>query len=448
MSAVQVAAVLVIAGAAHAQPVVLGPLPARANEGGLSGDGRFVVAGANHPPLLSYHPYRWSESAGFEFLSTTPGIAMDASFDGATVVGRVDMGLSGSCEGSDEAFRWTAEAGVVGLGWLPNGACPDSAAWTVSNDGTVVAGGSSFGPSFGVPRGFRWTEVGGIELLDVLSGDVYGSALGISADGSTIVGMSNVHAVQWTVSGVAELAPLAGYAAIAKAVAASADGSVVAGTGYGVGNVAAATRWVAGVPQNLGDLPGNSVWAEATGISADGTVVVGHSSATGGTGVHASKAFYWTPELGMRALTDVLAQDFGMDVSDLRFELAVAVSDDGRSVLVRDDTGSSDLWLVRLPAIPGRPACDDAEDDDDDGLVDHPADPGCQSASSNVENPKCDDDLDNDGDGAIDFDGGPGGAPPDPQCAAQPWRTRESPGGCGLGAEIALALAVLRRARR
>jgi hypothetical protein len=85
-------------------------------------------------------------------------------------------------------------------------------------------------------------------------------------------------------------------------------------------------------------------------------------------------------------------------------------------------------------------ACDNGLDDDGDGYVDVASDPGCPSATVPIENPKCDDGLDNDGDGKIDL--------ADPQCDPDaPYR--EAPaGGCGLGAEIAFALAALRRSLR
>lgn len=103
-----------------------------------------------------------------------------------------------------------------------------------------------------------------------------------------------------------------------------------------------------------------------------------------------------------------------------------------------DEAGSIDVSVV----------CDDAVDNDGDGLQDWPADPGCQFATSQDEAPQCDDDLDNDGDGKVDWDGGTGGAPSDPQCTAA-WRPKERrPRGCGLGAELAPLLALLATARR
>jgi hypothetical protein len=91
--------------------------------------------------------------------------------------------------------------------------------------------------------------------------------------------------------------------------------------------------------------------------------------------------------------------------------------------------------------------CTDGIDNDGDGLVDYPADPGCRNRRKwATENPACNDGIDNDGDGLVDL--------ADPQCAASPaWWTDEavahSPS-CGLGYELVLIippLAALRRRR-
>jgi len=99
--------------------------------------------------------------------------------------------------------------------------------------------------------------------------------------------------------------------------------------------------------------------------------------------------------------------------------------------------------------------CDDGLDNDSDGFVDVPDDPGCQSPTSALENPQCQDGANNDGQTGIDFDGGAsvnGGVPldtADPQCTAA-WVNREATtggAGCGIGPELAVALALLRRLR-
>jgi hypothetical protein len=84
-------------------------------------------------------------------------------------------------------------------------------------------------------------------------------------------------------------------------------------------------------------------------------------------------------------------------------------------------------------------ACADGVDNDGDGRVDYPADPGCANAQGYVENPRCNDGIDNDGDGKIDFDGNP----PDPNCTSA-WLNHEEPStSCGLGFELVLVLAPL-----
>jgi hypothetical protein len=92
--------------------------------------------------------------------------------------------------------------------------------------------------------------------------------------------------------------------------------------------------------------------------------------------------------------------------------------------------------------------CRDGIDNDGDGLVDYPDDPGCATALKGTESPECQDGLDNDGDGRIDFDGGAslnGGvplAPFDPQCT-HAGAKEGAPSSCGLGAELVLVMPFL-----
>jgi hypothetical protein len=105
--------------------------------------------------------------------------------------------------------------------------------------------------------------------------------------------------------------------------------------------------------------------------------------------------------------------------------------------------------------------CDDGADNDGDSFVDTAFDPGCRNPSSASESPECQDGIDNDLAAGIDFDGGASvnaGVPlaaPDPQCTA-PWRNQEAAASgpapsCGLGPELAAgvgALLWLRRRRK
>jgi len=136
------------------------------------------------------------------------------------------------------------------------------------------------------------------------------------------------------------------------------------------------------------------------------------------------------------------------------------------------ETDTSAWWDdVELPSGDGQPGgdavlsfgiawpeCWDGVDNDGDGWVDHPDDPGCWTAASLREAPQCQDGINNDPgqDDLIDFDGGLSAlgytaAGPDPQCLGAAWRNREGTGGCGLGFELTPLLAGLlwlRRRRR
>ena len=72
-----------------------------------------------------------------------------------------------------------------------------------------------------------------------------------------------------------------------------------------------------------------------------------------------------------------------------------------------------DLFAYRddLLALVDQPDCDDGLDDDGDGLVDYPDDPGCESPTDPSERSSllvCDNGLDDDGDGLIDHPADPG----------------------------------------
>ncbi len=96
-------------------------------------------------------------------------------------------------------------------------------------------------------------------------------------------------------------------------------------------------------------------------------------------------------------------------------------------------------------ALAALPVCDDGEDNDGDGLIDHPNDPGCFHTTADTEDSACQDGDDNDLDGTLDFDGGLSAlgylaADPDPQCVYA-WQNDEK--ACGAGAELALLLPLL-----
>jgi probable HAF family extracellular repeat protein len=134
-------------------------------------------------------PLGWLPSSAY-FSSEAAGV----SADGSIVVGSSTIGFNNTAGPIDEAYRWTAATGMVGLGTLPGATTSHAAALTP--DGSVIVGGS--GNQLDAP--FIWTSSAGmVSLADLLTSHgitgLKGWALrdptAISADGRTIVGAGN-----------------------------------------------------------------------------------------------------------------------------------------------------------------------------------------------------------------------------------------------------------------
>src|SRR5262249_18488844 len=211
--------------------------------------------------------FRWTDS-GRVMLGIIPGgslsVATGVSGDGSVVVG----------VGDSQAWRWTSSTGIVGMGDLPPDNTLASQATAVSSDGRKMVGqGTST-----VPEAFRWTAGEGfVGLGDLPGGGVTSSlALGVSANGAVIVG-----------TGESDLG-------------------------------SQAFRWTAAGMLGLPLLPSGEVPTEAYGVSADGSIVVGTSRYT-------DVAFIWDPVHGTRSLQQVLAQDYGLDLTGWTLQVARAL---------------------------------------------------------------------------------------------------------------------------
>jgi len=180
--------------------VSLGDLPGGAVDSrayAVSDDGS-VIVGEGVNSTGHEEAFRWTSGGGIQGLGRLPGApssggsyAFAVSADGSVVVGQSN-GPNGN-----EAYRWTASTGMVGLGDFPGGSF-FSRAHGVSADGSVIVGFGT-GPE-GTPEVFLWTAAGGMRSLrDVLANDhgivltgwdldAYSGTVGISADGTTIVG--------------------------------------------------------------------------------------------------------------------------------------------------------------------------------------------------------------------------------------------------------------------
>jgi probable HAF family extracellular repeat protein len=195
-----------------------------------------------------------------------------------------------------------APAAVLhGLGDLPGGSFY-SVALGISADGDSVVGRSGVSDGFAT---FRWVRGNGMERLSTLSDGASNTRItAISADGSAIVGTGyrgRPRAFRFCAAeGIRWLHELSANGQISFAYDVSADGSVVVGRKC-LSDRFEAFRWTAAEGLvGLGDLPGGDFQSAAFGVTADGSVVVGTANSSQGP-----EAFRWTQADGMLGLGDL-----------------------------------------------------------------------------------------------------------------------------------------------
>lgn len=206
----------------------------------------------------------------------------------------------------------------------------------ISADGSTVVGS---GYTAAGPEAVRWVNGGSPQGIGFMAGGDQSYGVATSADGSVIVGRGSalqgvgdpypgnalIQGFRWTqASGMQSLGylPNGGYYAVANGV--SADGSVV--TGYSDGSLnEMAYRWTQSDGlQPIGTLPyGGSHWSRANAVSGDGLVIVGESSGTVGVS-SGSQAFRWTASSGISAL---------MPLAGATSTTALGVSADGAVIV-------------------------------------------------------------------------------------------------------------------
>lgn len=157
----------------------------------ISSDGNVIVGyGDIHPPDSPFNfnteIFSWTSSTGMSVPVNLPQgyrnrQASCVSYDGSVIAGTVQW-----FPNSDyEAFRWTADQGMVSIGELPGGF--GSSAYAISSDGSVIVGSSN---SSNDTQAFRWELNHGMVGLGYLPESHRSVATGVSSDGSIIVGSS------------------------------------------------------------------------------------------------------------------------------------------------------------------------------------------------------------------------------------------------------------------
>lgn len=319
--------------------------------------------------------------------------ARSVSDDGSVVTG---MTFTNRSPQESEVFRWTESTGIVGLGFLPgDDRASQRSGQMVSGDGSTIVGTSGVEADFTnafihteadgmqdmgiqtatVPHGvsfdgyvvvgitlpgiaFRWTASDGMTLLGTLPGDTNSRAVGVSEDGSVVVGGSwlgfepGSSGFIWTeTSGMVEF-EVSGLGSVESV---SADGNVIGGEAWLSSETdREAFRWNADdgamglgwLPATANDEGGN--FSTVRGINADGSMLVGFS----GRGDRA-RAFLWSEQDGMQDLYQLFVDKYGLGASLDGWQLTSAqdISANGEFVVGTgiNPSGVQEGWLARVP---------------------------------------------------------------------------------------------------
>lgn len=278
---------------------------------GASGDGT-EIAGYAYPGVNQQISFRWTSTDGLTALAVPSGTVGSVSFgisnDGMTIVGESYM------SGVQQPTKW-----VDGTPLLLGVNIDQGTAHAVSGDGSIVVGDSWKSGSPIPGQVTRWVGSDEIRM------GVEGTAYGISADGSTIVGTallgSYFEAFSWSNDTFTRLGGLDANAVNpwSRATDASADGSIIVGiTNVRMGGSEdnAAFIWDATNGMRLLkdvlvddwglDLTGWGTLAQGNlSISDDGLVIAGTGTPPGG-GQQGWVAIIPEPGTGLLVMTGLL----------------------------------------------------------------------------------------------------------------------------------------------
>jgi uncharacterized membrane protein len=273
-----------------------GQVRALSQDGSMAA-GFSVVTGQGTPG------FTWTASGGRYDFGFEPGMPPRSAAYGLSSDGGVIVGFRTETFG-DGAYRRIGNGPLDSLGTFTYG---QSEGRGVSGDGNVVVGRafSQFGQNV-VSQAFRWTPQTGMQGLGFVGGTGFRSeAHAISRDGSTIVGESDGFGFVWREShGMQPLPSIPGVLSQeGVGTAVNADGSVVVGSAISLLGRGHAVRWTSSGAEDLGVGPGN--WFSiARAVDGSGDVVGGSTS--GGIPGSGSRAFIWTPTTGLLLASDYL----------------------------------------------------------------------------------------------------------------------------------------------
>lgn len=328
----------------------------------VSADGK-VVVGASSSEIGKSHieAFRWTEQNGMVGLGYLPvqmlrgdSRAYGTSKDGKIIVGASLKWIARQSQDIRRGILWEKNE-LTDLGTLGDSDVPSSEALGISEDGSVIVGAvlriTSNPPGGPHPEAIMWknkTPTG----LGQLPGGFASKAYAVSANGYVVVGRAEtnkgVEAFRWENNVMSGLGDLPGGVFESEARGLSCDGKVIVGYSRSQ-NGGEAFRWESGQMVPLGDLPGGQFWSVAHGVSADGKFVVGHGNTASGV-----EAFIWDSWRGMRNLKDVLINDYslGATLSGWVLESAQAITTVAGSLIVvgigTNPKGEKEAWITEF----------------------------------------------------------------------------------------------------
>jgi probable HAF family extracellular repeat protein len=177
--------------------------------------------------------------------------------------------------------------------------------------------------------------------LGMLPGSTFSEGTAISADGSTVVGVSGTpngyEAVRWKDGLIQSIGDLPGQSIAGQALGVSGDGSVITGIGTSA-NGNEAFRWEDETLIGLGDVPGGSFSSFGWDISGDGSIIVGNGEDASGR-----VAVRWSGG--------------SLSIIGPSGSRALGANHDG-STIVGDANGIAVVWsntvMSSLPSLPGK----------------------------------------------------------------------------------------------
>lgn len=343
---VSVVAVALFSGGASGQAFYLtglGPDGGSSRVTGLSADGTLA---AGYWTGLSVAPgFIWSAGLRNDF-GLEPGLPIFTPTAGMSGNGQVVVGAGRNFTTNFVAYRWSGLGTYESLG-VPSG-YDRSYAVGVSNDGSVIVGRAEFGITGSIGQAFRWTEGGGYQMLGVTRPGQHGfsQSMGVSRDGSTVVGISrgaDTQAFIWTTAlGMQELPALPGTGARStSAFGVNHDGSIVVGQS---GFLSTPTVWRNGVPTDLGTIPDFGA-GRMYASNDSGSVLAGSLNSLSGF-----SASIYTESRGLELLSSYLAHHGITIPAGVSLREATSVSASGNVIAGYTSGSTAQGFVVVIPS--------------------------------------------------------------------------------------------------